>query len=129
MVSGLWRCRRYRRLRSGTRRVDMRTLGARTQRASLQASQGSDPSDRWVALPRRPVPLNLQRPIGRDASVGSAAVLAAARPGTLPCEASLVLALPSEPGCLFGCLALGRAGHGYITFRRTIVGRGPAYGK
>src|ERR671921_1632191 len=107
----------------------MRTLGARAQRASLQASQGSDPSDRWVALPRRPVSLNLQRPIGRDASVGSAAVLAAARPGTLPCEASLVLALPSEPGCLFGCFALGRAGHGYTEFRRNNTATGPPYWK
>src|SRR5919112_5681857 len=97
----------------------MRTLGARTQRASLQASQESDPSDRWVALSRRPVPINLQRSLGRDASVGRAAVLAAARPGNLPCAASLVLALPSEPGCLFGCLALGRADHGYSAFRRT----------
>src|SRR5215204_4048211 len=58
-----------------------------------------------------------------------AALLAAARPRTLLCEASLVLALPSEPSCLFGRLALGRADHGYITFRWTNVGRGPAYGK
>src|SRR5215218_462048 len=107
----------------------MRTLGARTQRACLQASQGSDPSDRWVALPRRPVPHYIQRPIGRVASLGGAAVLAAARQRSLPCEATLVLALPSEPGCLFGCVAFGRAGHGDISFRRTNATAGPPYRK
>src|ERR687896_1443260 len=107
----------------------MRAVGAPTQLAGLQAGQGPGSSNLRVALPRRPVPLRLQRPVGRVACVGSAAVLAAARPRALPREASLVLALPSEPGCLFGCVALRRAGHGYSAFRRTNAADGPACGK
>src|SRR5215208_535653 len=107
----------------------MRTLGARAQRARLKAGQGPGSSNLGVALPRRPVPLRLQRPVGRVAPLGGASVLAAARPGTLPREAPLVLAPSSEPGCLFGRVALRRAGHGYTAFRRTNVGRGSAYGK
>src|SRR5919107_936718 len=130
MVPGLRRHRRCRRrLRPATRRMDMRTLGARAQRARLQAGQRPGSSNLRVALPRRPVPLRLQRPVGRVGCVGGAAVLAAARPRTLPREASLVLALPSEPGCLFGCVALRRAGHGYSAFRRTNSADGPACGK
>src|SRR5215212_7011990 len=130
MVPGLRRCRCCRRkLRPATRRVDMRTLGARTQRARLQAGQRPGSSNLRATLPRRPVPLRLQRPVGHVASLGSAEVLAAARPGTLPCEASLVLALQSEPGCLFGCFAFGRAGYGYSAFRRTNSADGPACGK
>src|SRR5688500_16147906 len=97
----------------------MCALGAHTQHTCLQANQGPRSPDLRTTLPRRSVPLHLQRPVGGVASLGRAAVLAAARPRTLPCEAPLVLVLPSEPGCLFGRLALGRAGHGDITFRRT----------
>src|SRR5215208_6079896 len=107
----------------------MRTVGTHSQHTCLQASQGPGSPNLRTALSRRPVPLQLQRPVGCVASLGRAAVLATARPGTLPCEASLVLALQGKPGCLFGRLALGLAGHGYITFRRTYVGRGRAYGK
>src|SRR5919107_3962844 len=130
MVPGLRRHRRCRRrLRPTTRRVDMRTLGARAQRARLQAGQRPGSSNLRVALPRRPVPLRLQRPVGRVACVGGAAVLAAARPRTVPRGASLVLALPSVPGCLFGCVALRRVGHGYIAFRRTNAAAGPPQGR
>src|SRR5919107_4397221 len=130
MVPGLRRHRRCRqRLRPTTPRVDMRALGAPTQLAGLQAGQRPGSSNLRAALPRRPVPLRLQRPVGRVACVGGAAVLAAARPGSLPREASLVLALPSEPGCLFGRVALGRAGYGYITFRRNSFATRLAYGK
>src|SRR5215218_10221329 len=107
----------------------MRTLGTNTQHTCLQASQGPGSPNFRTTLPRWSVPLHLQRPVGRVASLGRAAVLAAARPGTLPCEASLVLALPSEPGCLFGCFALGRAGHGYTEFRRNNTATGPPYWK
>src|SRR5215207_8409995 len=109
--------------------MDLHALGAYTQRACLQASQGSDPPDRRAGLPRWPVPLQLQHSVGSVASLGGAAVRTTARPGTLPCEVTLVLALPSEPGCLFGCVAFGRAGHGDITFRRTNATVGFPYGK
>src|SRR5215207_10081319 len=56
-------------------------------------------------------------------------LLAAARQRSLPCEATLVLALPSEPGCLSGRVAFGRAGHGDIAFRRTNATAGPPYRK
>src|SRR3712207_1344712 len=107
----------------------MRTLGARAQRARLQAGQRPGPPDLRATLPRRPVSLRLQRPVGRDACVGSAAVLAAARPRALLREASLVLALPSEPSCLFGCVALRRAGHGYSAFRWSNSAEGSPCGK
>src|SRR5215212_426924 len=130
MVPELRRHRRCRpRLRPATRRGDMCTLGARAQRTRLQAGQRSGSSNLRVAPPRRPVPPRLQRPVGRDACVGGTAVLAAARPRALPRESSLVLALPSVPGCLFGRIALGCASHGYPAFRRPNAAAGSPCGK
>src|SRR4028119_1344632 len=105
-------------LRSGTRRVHLRPVGTHTQHTCLQATQGPGSPNLRTTLPRWPVPLCLQRPVSRVASVGGTAVLATARPGTLPSEAALVSAPSSEPGCLFGCFALGCKGHGYTEFRR-----------
>src|SRR5829696_839031 len=84
---------------------------------SVLASQESGAPGRWVALPRRPVPLDLQRSVGGAASVGGTAVHATARPGTLPRKLPLVLAISNEPGRFFGRVAFGRAGHGYTKFR------------
>src|SRR5688572_11909097 len=107
----------------------MHALGTHTQHTCLQATQGPGSPNLRTTLPRWSVPLRLQRPVCAVASVGSAAVLAAARPGTLPSEAALVLALPSEPGCLFGRVAFGRAGHGHTEFRRNNFATRPPYGK
>src|SRR5918993_2425516 len=82
-----------------------------------KTSEESGAPGRWTALPRRPLPLGLQRPVGGAASLGGTAVRATARPGTLPRKLPLVLAISNEPGRFFGRVAFGRAGHGYITFR------------
>src|SRR3712207_457705 len=113
----LSRSRREQGLRHGACCVDLRSLGASSQRACLEAGQGLHPPDRRVALPQRSVPLGLQCPVGGAARLGSTPVRATARSGTLPCEASLVLVLSSEPGRFFRCVALGRTGHGYTEFR------------
>src|SRR5215203_1580190 len=117
VVPGLRRYRRCRRrLRPATRRVDMRTLGARAQRARLKAGQGPGSSNLGVALPRRPVPLRLQRPVGRVAPLGGASVLAAARPGTLPREAPWSWLLRASQAASLGVLLSGVRVMGILRF-------------
>src|SRR5215217_8567247 len=117
MVPGLRRHRRCRRrLRPATRRVDMRTLGTNTQHTCLQASQGPGSPNFRTTLPRWSVPLYIQRPVGRVASLGRAALLAAARPRTLLCEASLVLALPRNQVASLGVLLSGVRIMGILRF-------------
>jgi hypothetical protein len=97
--------RRYRR----AHRTSMHSTRGDTQPACLQTGQAFGAPDRRTSLPERPLPPGLQCTIGVVTCVGSAVVLASARPGALPGEATLVLALSGGPGRFFGRITFWRA--------------------